>query len=115
MIGRVDIGEEASIEDSTIHGPVVIGRRSVIRNCHVGPYTAIGNSSVLQGVAVERSVIMENCCLSGVFSLKDSVIGKYARIEGTSDGHQAMSVFLSDDSHVRMQKQVADEVSHGVD
>ena len=47
--GRVAIEEGARLERSTVRGPAIIGRGSVITDAYIGPYTAIGDDVTIDG------------------------------------------------------------------
>jgi len=98
--GRVDIAGGAAITNSVIRGPVVIGENAAVINSFVGPYTAVGKGTVLEKVGVEHSVILENCRLSGVERIEDSLIGGNTRVSRVSAGRRACRLFVGDDTEI---------------
>lgn len=91
---RTDIQGEVE-EGVTIHGPVIVGKNSIIRSgsyimgpvhigewCDVGPnsflrkYTCIGdNVNVGNAVEIKNSIIMENTNINHLSYVGDSIIG----------------------------------------
>ncbi|OPX88428.1 MAG: Glucose-1-phosphate thymidylyltransferase 2 [Pelotomaculum sp. PtaB.Bin013] len=98
--GRVDIASGAVITNSVIRGPVVIGENAAVINSFVGPYTAIGKSTILEKVGVEHSVVLENCRLSGVERIEDSLIGGNTRVSHADAGRHACRLFVGDDTEI---------------
>lgn len=98
--GRVDIASDAVITNSVIRGPVVIGENAAVINSFVGPYTAIGKGTVLEKVGVEHSVVLENCRLSGVERIEDSLIGGNTRVSHATAGRHACRLFVGDDTEI---------------
>ncbi len=47
VIGRVHIGANTTIINSTIRGPVIIGDNCHIENCFIGPYSSVGDGVTL--------------------------------------------------------------------
>ena len=53
-------------------------------------------------VSLEHSVILENCFLSGVENLEDSLIGQNARIVKSLSRRRALRLFVGDDAEVTL-------------
>jgi len=100
VTGRVEIGPSTVVEHSVIRGPVVIGERCRIRNAFVGPFTAIGDDTVVDQVSIQHSVVLDHCVLAGVDRLEDSVLGRGVAIKRTDNSPRALRVFVSDDSQI---------------
>lgn len=98
LSGRVGVGAGAVVEaGARIEGPVVLGKGVRIRaGTYVGPATAVGDRSSLQGVRVERSILMEGVELRGAFRLRDSIVGRDVRITGRPDDVRPLSCLLGD-------------------
>jgi glucose-1-phosphate thymidylyltransferase len=93
IIGRVHIDAGATITDSVIRGPAVIGKNAQIRNSRVGPFTSIGDRVTISESVVNHSVIMEDSTIHDVPLLEDSLIGRRVSL---SRG-KVMSLLLGDD------------------
>jgi len=100
--GRVDIARGTVITNSVIRGPVVIGENVVVKDSFIGPYTAIGRGTILEKVGVEHSVVLENCWLSGVERIEDSLIGGNTRISSSLAGRRACRLFVGDDTEINL-------------
>jgi glucose-1-phosphate thymidylyltransferase len=102
VTGRVDVGSETIVERSVIRGPVVIGERCRIRGALIGPYTAIGDDSVINQTTIQHSVILDHCHLEDADRLEDSVLGRGVTIRRSANGPKALRVFVSDDSEITL-------------
>jgi glucose-1-phosphate thymidylyltransferase len=78
--GRVKVEPGARIASSTIRGPCVIGKNTVIENSFIGPYTSVGDWSQIINSHLEYCVIQENVTIKDVERLEDSLIGKNAKV-----------------------------------
>jgi glucose-1-phosphate thymidylyltransferase len=66
--GKNMVDASATIENSTIIQPSLIGKNVVIKNAIVGPYASIG-----EGCVIEKSVV-ENCIIQSNTKIKHAVI-----------------------------------------
>jgi glucose-1-phosphate thymidylyltransferase len=98
--GRVEIDRGSLIKNSTIRGPVNIGKNVTITDCFIGPFTAIGDDTVLVNVGLEHSVILEKCSLKNIPRIEDSLIGRNSTVDGSDNNHAALRLFLGDDCQV---------------
>ncbi|MHB1043809.1 MAG: glucose-1-phosphate thymidylyltransferase, partial [Eubacteriales bacterium] len=90
VVGRVEIGAGSEVIDSVIRGPVVIGENCLIARSFIGPFTAVGPGTIIEGVSIEHSVIMDKCVLRQVSRIEDSLIGTGASVTGRDSHHQAL-------------------------
>ena len=61
----------------TVRGPAVIGAGAQLRDCYVGPYTAIGEGCTIAGAEVEHSILLAGssvCDLDG--RMESSLLGR---------------------------------------
>lgn len=79
--GRVRVHESASVTDSVLVGPVVIGPGARIRDAYIGPYTAIGPGVRIEGAEIERSIVCADAKLSHIgCRMTDSVVGRGSHV-----------------------------------
>ena len=84
---NVVIGKGTEISsDSSIHGPVIIGKNCKIGpSVSIGPNVSIGHNSILKQCTVKNSILMENCIINANVSLSLSIIANGSEITNNSD------------------------------
>ena len=100
IMGRVRIDEGTMVENSTIRGPVSIAGGCHISASFIGPFTSIGAGTIIKDSSIEHSVILENCHVSGVERMADSIIGKNTEVTKGRQNFKAVKFFLGDDARV---------------
>ena len=100
VTGRVQLGKESRVVNSTIRGPVVIGERVLVENSFIGPFTSIGNDCRIISSVLEHCVLLESARIEHVDRLEDSLIGKNSAVLKNQNGHQAYRLMIGDDSEV---------------
>ncbi len=101
--GRVQIGEGARIINSTVRGPAVIGKNTVIENSHIGSYSSIADDCSVVNSEVDHSVILANSTISNVPRLVDSLIGSHVLVDRTSRVPAGLKLMLGDHSHIELE------------
>lgn len=83
ITGRVDIAEGATIEaGAVIRGPVSIGENvQITGDTYLGPYTSIGDGSIVDGAHVENSVVAGDVTIRTSVKIVDSLIGEGATVD----------------------------------
>jgi glucose-1-phosphate thymidylyltransferase len=89
--GRVRIDK---IVNSSIRGPVVIGKRCKIVDAFIGPYTTIGHGTRVINSAIEHSVILDKCSIENIARLEDSLIGREARVVHVKNHSHALRLMI---------------------
>jgi glucose-1-phosphate thymidylyltransferase len=103
VIGRVQIGQQTKVINSTIRGPVVIGENCHIENCFIGPYSSIANEAVLINADLEHSVLLQGAKVTGIQQrIVDSLIGQRAQIKEAPQRPKALRFMIGDDSQVEL-------------
>jgi glucose-1-phosphate thymidylyltransferase len=102
VTGRVYLEGGSYVENSTVRGPVVVGRDTVIRNSFVGPYTSIGNDCRIEDTSIEFSVILDGSEVRAIERLEESLVGKKSSITMDDGPHRALRVHIGDDSEVKL-------------
>jgi len=102
IVGRVEIGEGTKVEDSIVRGPVSIAERCRVKDSFVGPFTSIAAGATIEHSCIEHSVILENCFISNVERLEDSVIGRGVEVIRRGGNFKAVRLFVSDDARVEL-------------
>ncbi|WP_041596299.1 glucose-1-phosphate thymidylyltransferase [Halothece sp. PCC 7418] len=103
IIGRVTIGVGTRIINSTIRGPVIIGRNCLLENCFIGPYTSIADKATLVDADVEHSVILRESKVVNIEQrIVDSLIGERVQLTMAPKRPKAMRFLLGDDSQIEL-------------
>jgi glucose-1-phosphate thymidylyltransferase len=102
MVGRVEIRQGAEVVDSIIEQPVSIAEDCRIKNSVIGPFTSIGSGTVIEDSSVEQSVILENCRISNIQGLANSVIGRNTEVLGQERKSNMISFFVGDNTRIEL-------------
>ena len=101
IVGEVVVEPGATIVESTVRGPAVIGAGTTLRNAYVGPFTAIGERCALTDCEIEHSIVLSDSIISGIdVRIADSLIGKEVVVERSRQRPQAVRLMLGDHAHV---------------
>jgi glucose-1-phosphate thymidylyltransferase len=101
--GRVIVAEGAEVVNSTIRGPVAIGKDTRIVDSFVGPFSAIGDGCEVVNSEIEHSVVMNHSKVLQIPRLEDSLIGYEAVIERTSRRPRALRLMIGDHCQVDVE------------
>jgi glucose-1-phosphate thymidylyltransferase len=100
--GMILYGENVSISDSHLIGPVVLGNNVSITGCRIGPYTAVGDNCILAGCTIDNSVIMEGARIENLETrISSSLVGRNAVIEKKGpEAEPSIYIYIGDDSKI---------------
>ncbi|MGK7931296.1 MAG: glucose-1-phosphate thymidylyltransferase [Microcystaceae cyanobacterium] len=103
VIGRVTLGKNSRVVNSTIRGPVIVGENCHIENCFIGPYSSIADGVKLIDADLEHSVILQKAELSGIKQrIVDSVVGQRAKLTLAPQRPRALRFMIGDDSQIEL-------------
>ncbi|MFJ6806468.1 glucose-1-phosphate thymidylyltransferase [Streptomyces anulatus] len=100
VLGRVVVEPGARVVRSRISGPAVIGARTVVEDCEIGPYASIGADCELRASALADSIIMEGTRVLHTRGLTGSLIGRSAVIAPPEDRGAPGELLVGDHSLV---------------
>jgi glucose-1-phosphate thymidylyltransferase len=100
--GRVEIANSTVIEDSIIRGPVSIAENCLIKNSFIGPFTSIASGTKIESSSIEHSLLLENCLISNIERIEDSIIGRNSEVKKRDDNFKAIRIFIGDDAKVEL-------------
>ena len=85
VAGKVVIERGARITNSVIRGPGIIGEGCVVEDSYIGPFSSLGNNTVVRGSEVEYSILLRDCRVTNVnIRLEGCILGNDVEIvEGT--------------------------------
>ena len=98
--GRVVVEEGARLVNSTVRGPAIIGRNTVLTNTFVGPYTSIYHDCEIADSEIEHSIILEETTIRDVHRMEDSLIGKKVEVGRSARKPSALRLMLGDHSRL---------------
>lgn len=97
---RVEVGEGARIIRSQILGPVIIGRNCLVEDSLIEPFTCLGEGCSVMNSRISSSIIMEEAEIKNVPYLKESIIGRRAKIE-IEDSDGSLTLHAGDETELR--------------
>ncbi len=104
ILGKVIVEAEARVVRSVVRGPAIVGRRAVIENAYVGPFTSVGDGVTIRASEVEHSIVLEGSTITDVGGrIEDSLIGRNVRVHRAVSKPRAYNLMLGDRSQVGLQ------------
>jgi len=97
--GMVQAGPGATIEGCTVIGPAVIGAGVRLTRATIGPYVAIGDGCEVADSSLRNTIVMEQSSVRSSPGVVDSMIGRFAVVEGAPAGAR---LTLGDHSRVEV-------------
>ncbi len=99
--GRVVVEQGARLERTRVRGPAVIGAGSVLRDCYVGPYTAIGENCTITGSEVEHSILLAGCSVCDLGGrMESSLLGRNVTVRRGESQPRAYRFMVGDNSDI---------------
>jgi glucose-1-phosphate thymidylyltransferase len=94
--GIVCIGEGTVVRaGTTLRGPLIIGKGCEIGpDAYVGPYTSIGDNTIVRGAEVENTIIVGNSKIECKRRIVDSLIGSNTQISDSENSLPRGSRFI---------------------
>jgi glucose-1-phosphate thymidylyltransferase len=83
--GMVVVEAGAKILGSTIVGPVIVGKGTLVERSTVGPDASISSGCEVVGSTVSDSIVMEGCRISGVPGVSGSILGRGVEVRHAGD------------------------------
>ncbi len=99
--GRVVVETGARLERTTVRGPAIVGPDARLRDCYVGPYTAIGQGCTVAGAEVEHSILLAGssvCDLDG--RMESSLLGRNVTVRRSDGQPKAYRFMVGDNSDI---------------
>jgi glucose-1-phosphate thymidylyltransferase len=101
--GSVIVHPTATLRNTLLRGPAIIGRNARVVDAYVGPYTSIGADVCIEGTEIEHSIVMDDARLLFVGSrLETSIIGRGASVVRRFAMPSAVRMSIGDGAHVAL-------------
>lgn len=99
--GRVIVEPGARLERSAVRGPAIIGSGTVLTDCYVGPYTAIGEGCVIENAEIEHSILLSGSQVRNLAGrIESSLLGRNVKIVRDDRQPRAYRFLVGDNSEI---------------
>ncbi len=99
--GKVVIEEGATIVDSVIRGPAIVGRNTRVIESYIGPFTSVYHDCLIRQSEVSSSIVLENTSIDSVeHRIEESLIGRNVELVGRNTRPRAYRLTLGDHSRI---------------
>jgi glucose-1-phosphate thymidylyltransferase len=103
VAGRVVIESGSKVINSKIRGPVIIGKDCIIENSYVGPYTSIGDRTIVRNSEIEYSIILRECRIVSVgIRIEGSILGNDVEVVEASGKPRVHRFMIGDQSRIEV-------------
>jgi glucose-1-phosphate thymidylyltransferase len=99
--GRVVVEAGALVQRSTVRGPAVIGSGAELRDCYIGPYTAIGERCALERAEIEHSILLAGSSVRNLDGrIESSLLGRNVTVRRGERQPRAYRFMVGDNSDI---------------
>jgi glucose-1-phosphate thymidylyltransferase len=99
--GHVQLEVGATVRNSVLRGPCIVGEGAAIVDSYVGPFTSIGPGTRIERSEIENSIVLENCTITDIGSRIDgSLIGKNVKITRRDKPPRNYGFMVGDNSEI---------------
>ena len=102
IIGRVMIGEGATVSGSRIVGPAIIGAGTRVIDSYVGPFTSVAPCCTIADSEIEYSIVLRGASIRGVRRIEASLIGHDVEVTTAPKVPKAHRLILGDHSRAQI-------------
>ncbi|HZK16520.1 MAG TPA: glucose-1-phosphate thymidylyltransferase [Solirubrobacterales bacterium] len=101
--GRIHLGEGATVTDSVVRGPVVIGDGARIEQAYIGPYTSLGEGVVVVGSEVEHSIVLAGSTVENLHTrMEASLLGRNVKLSRSDGPPRALRMIVGDSAEIEI-------------
>ena len=101
--GRVVIEPGATLIDSVVRGPAVIGAGARVEGAYVGPYTSIGENVRVCRSEVENSIVLSGSVVEDLNTrLEASLLGKDVKLTRSDGMPKTLRLLVGDKSEIEL-------------
>jgi glucose-1-phosphate thymidylyltransferase len=101
--GRVVLEAGASVTDSVVRGPAVIGSGARIESAYIGPYTSIGENVTVRRSEVEHSIILAGSVVEDLGTrMEASLLGREVRLTRSDGMPKTLRMLVGDKSEIKI-------------
>ncbi len=103
VTGKVTLESGSKIINSTVRGPVIIGKDTIIENSYIGPFTSIYDNCQIKNSEVEFSIILKDCKIIDVdIRIEHSLLGNDVEVIKTAGRPATHRFLIGDQSRVEL-------------
>jgi glucose-1-phosphate thymidylyltransferase len=103
VAGKVVIEKGAKVLGSKVRGPAIIGRDCLVEDSYVGPFTSLGDRTIVRDSEVEYSIILRDCKIERVgIRIEGSILGNDVEIVEASGKPRVHRFMIGDQSRVEV-------------
>ncbi len=101
--GSVVVEAGATVVDSVLRGPLIIGPGSRIERSYIGPFSSIGPNCLVQNSEVAHTIVLEGSQIVDLpHRIEDSLIGRDVTITRSTGLPKAYNLMLGDHSKIEL-------------
>jgi glucose-1-phosphate thymidylyltransferase len=103
VAGKVVIEQGAKIINSKVRGPAIIGKECIIEDSYVGPFTSLGDRTIVRSSEVEYSIILRDCKIESVgIRIEGSILGNDVEVVKANGKPRVHRFMIGDQSRVEV-------------
>jgi glucose-1-phosphate thymidylyltransferase len=101
--GRVVLEEGASLKNSVVRGPAVIGAGACVEDAYIGPYTSIGDNVHIRRSEVEHSIILTGSVVEDLGTrMEASLLGREVKLTRSEGMPKTLRMLVGDKSEIKI-------------